>query len=86
MDAVVKTLIPGHSGSLEAGVSEHPVARPSRAEAEDAEPVETTPWAEVLGGGEGVEILAAPPHHTTHSGSQKIFTKGHPSTPSPEAP
>jgi GTP cyclohydrolase I len=36
MDAVVKTLIPGHSGSLEAGVSEHPVARPSRAEAEDA--------------------------------------------------
>jgi GTP cyclohydrolase I len=36
MDAVVKTLIPGHSGSLEAGGAEHPVARPSRAEAEDA--------------------------------------------------
>ena len=56
------------------------------AEAEEGEPVETTPRAEDLGGGEGVEILAAPPHHTTHSGSQKIFTKGHPSTPSPEAP
>lgn len=36
MDAVVKTLIPGHSGSVEAGVSERPVERPSRAEAEDA--------------------------------------------------
>lgn len=36
MDAVVKTLIPGHSGSVEAGVSENPVERPSRSEAEDA--------------------------------------------------
>jgi GTP cyclohydrolase I len=36
MDAVVKTLIPGHSGSNETGVSQQPVERPSRAEAEDA--------------------------------------------------
>ena len=36
MDAVVKTLISGHSGSADAGVSEIPVERPSRAEAEDA--------------------------------------------------
>jgi GTP cyclohydrolase I len=36
MDAVVKALIPGHSGSVEAGVSENPVERPSRSEAEDA--------------------------------------------------
>lgn len=36
MDAVVKTLIPGHAGSVEAGVTENPVERPSRSEAEDA--------------------------------------------------
>ena len=36
MDAVVKTLIPGYAGSVEAGVTENPVERPSRSEAEDA--------------------------------------------------
>lgn len=36
MDAVVKTLISGHSGSGETNVSQRPVERPSRAEAEDA--------------------------------------------------
>ncbi|MFN3888824.1 MAG: GTP cyclohydrolase I FolE [Beijerinckiaceae bacterium] len=36
MDAVVKTLITGHSGSVEAGICENPVERPSRAEAEEA--------------------------------------------------
>lgn len=36
MDAVVKTLISGHSGSVEANVSKRPVERPSRAEAEEA--------------------------------------------------
>jgi hypothetical protein len=51
-----------------------------------AEPVETTPRAEDLRGGEGVEILAAPPHHTTHQGSQKILSKGDSSAPSPAAP
>lgn len=56
------------------------------AEAEEVEPVETTPRAEDLRGGEGVEILAAPPHNTTHSGSQKILSKGDPATPSPAAP
>ncbi len=35
MDAVVKTLINGHSGSPETG-AEAPVERPSRSEAEDA--------------------------------------------------
>lgn len=51
-----------------------------------AEPVETSARAEDLRGGEGVEILAAPPHHTTHQGSQKILFKGDPSVPSPAAP
>ena len=36
MDAVVKTLNSGYSGSVEAGVSDNPVDRPSRSEAEDA--------------------------------------------------
>lgn len=53
---------------------------------EAAEPVEVEAGAEDLRGGEGVEILAAPPHNTTHSGPQKILSKGDPSVPSPAAP
>jgi len=56
------------------------------ADAEEVEPVETPPRAEDLRGGEGVEILAAPPHNTTHLGPQKILSKGDPSVPSPAAP
>jgi len=51
-----------------------------------AEPGETSARAVDLRGGEGVEILAAPPHHTTHQGSQKILSKGDPSAPPPAAP
>ena len=53
---------------------------------EAAEPVEVEAGAEDLRGGEGVEILAAPPHNTTHSGPQKILSKGDPSVPPPAAP
>ena len=53
---------------------------------EAADPVEVEAGAEDLRGGAGVEILAAPPHNTTHSGSQKILSKGDPSAPAPEAP
>lgn len=50
-----------------------------------AEPVEPTPAAAGLTGGEGVANFAAPPPNPIHQGPQKILSKGDPSTP-PDAP